>query len=225
MIAPLRLKDYYWFKTIKWHLYKKRFGNGSWNTRYLFDRRVRSLTTEDVVIDCGANLGEYTRKLAANGATVHAFEPDPYTFSRLLENTSDLPNVICHERAVGVGEGKVRLYRTPDFDEKPDAASISSSVFSDKLNVAADNFVEVEQIDLVCFIHNLGCRIAILKIDIEGAEVPLLEHMLQTRSLDSLDLVVAETHETRIRALAGRTANLRTIAARDYAGKLFLDWN
>ncbi len=219
-----RLKDRYWFKTIKWHLYKKRFGKPSWMVRYLFDGMARSLTPDDLVIDCGANLGKFTRLLAARGATVHAFEPDPYTFARLCENTSHLPNVICHNKAVGVGQAKVKLYRTPDFDESPDAASISSSVFPDKVNVAENNYVEVEQIDLVSFIRDAGRRIRLIKIDIEGAEVPLLEHMIETGSLDTTGVAFVETHDTRIPALAERTAKLRKAAEDRFEGKLYLDW-
>lgn len=221
--AP-RLKDRYWFKTIEWRLYKKCFGRPRWVVRYLFERAVRSLTPDDLVIDCGANLGEFTDQLAAKGATVHAFEPDPYTFSRLRENTSHLPNIVYHNKAVGVGQAIVKLYRTADFDLSPDAASVSSSVFPDKINVAVDNYVEVEQIDLVSFIKGLGRQIRLLKLDIEGAEVPLLEHMIETGSLEATDVVFAETHESRIPALVERTAKLRRTAEERFKGKLYLDW-
>jgi len=221
--AP-RLKDRYWFKTIKWYIYKKRYGKPTWVARYLFDRLVRSLTPEDFVIDCGANLGEFTQMLAAKGATVHAFEPDPYTFSRLCDNTSHLSNVVCHNKAVGVGQAKVKLYRKPGFDESPDAASVSSSLFADKINVEEDNYVEVEQIDFVSFVKDLGRRIRLLKIDIEGTEVPLLEYMIETGSIDTTDAVFAETHDTRIPALAERTEELRKTAKERFPDKLYLDW-
>lgn len=222
--SPPRFKDRYWFKTLKWHLYKKRHGKPTWAARYLFDGLVRKLTPEDVVIDCGANVGKFAELLSQRGSTVHAFEPDPYTFERLCENTSHLSNVICHNKAVGVGQATVKLYRTPDFDDSPEAASISSSVFADKTNVDEENYVEVEQIDLAGFIEDLGCQIRLLKIDIEGAEVPLLEHMIQEGSIDSTDMIFAETHDTRIPTLAERTMWLRDIAAERYAEKLYLDW-
>lgn len=219
-----RLKDLYWFKTIKWHLYKKYFGKPAWATRYIFDGHVRTLIAGDLVIDCGANLGTITRQLAAKGAIVHAFEPDPYTYSRLCENTAHLPNVVCHNKAVGVGRATVKLYRAPNFHASPDAASIKSSVFPDKLNVAEDNYVEVEQIDLVSFVTGLGRQVRLLKMDIEGAEVPLLEHMIKTRLLEKTDVVFAETHDTRIPSLSARTAKLRKTAEARFQGKLYLDW-
>jgi hypothetical protein len=48
--------------------------------------------------------------------------------------------------------------------------------------------------------------------------------MIETGSMDRADLVFAETHDTRIPALAERTANLRTIAGSRFSEKLYLDW-
>ena len=221
-----RFKDQYWVKTIKWYLYKRLLGQADWNTKYMFDRHVRRLGAGDVAIDCGANVGVFTEPLARSGALVHAFEPCPYAFSRLRERTASMPNVVLHNAAVGTEDATVRLYRREDFDERPDSASVSSSVFADKTNVEESQFVEVRQIDFPAFLAGLPGRIAILKIDIEGAEVPLLERMLADRSIDRCDAVFAETHEAKIPALAGRTATLREIAATGpFADKLFLEWD
>lgn len=232
MSPPLRsrtprgnIKDQFWLKTLKWHLYKKLFGSADWETRYIFDHRVRQLNADDIVIDCGANMGEFSQKLAINGSTVHAFEPDPYSFSRLLQNTAHLPSVVCHNKAVGVGNATVKLFRTATFDVNPEAASISSSLFSSKLNVDASKFVEVEQVDLVQFIRSLPKKIRILKMDIEGSEVDVLEHMIKTGTLSCCDTTFAETHEDRIPALADRTALLRAQAAHNFSGRLYLDWH
>lgn len=219
-----RFKDRYWFKTIKWYLYKKRYGKPSWAARYIFDGLARRLCADDLVIDCGANVGRFTRMMAAKGATLHAFEPDPYAFSRLCESTAHLPSVIRHNQAVGVGKGTVKLFRSPSFDEAPEEASISSSVFADKVNVDEEKYVEVEQIDFASFLRNLERPVRLLKVDIEGAEVPLLEHLIENGLLEKADFTFVETHETRIPALAERTAELRKTAQRDFPGKLYLDW-
>ena len=220
-----RLKDQYWFKKLKWHLYKKHFGSPDWITRYVFDGLVRNLTSNDVVIDCGANLGVFTRHLALQGAEVHAFEPDPYTFSRLQENTREFPNVRCHNQAVGVGAGRVKLFRTTNFAANPDAASISSSLCAEKLNVDSTNFVEVEQIDFVDFLRSLCKPVRLLKMDIEGAEVGVLEHMLVTHALDLCEQVFVETHEDRVPNLAERTERIRQRATLEFPHKLHLDWH
>jgi len=220
----IRFKDRYWVKTLKWHLYKKRSGSLVWKCRYQFDKGVRSLTAGDIAIDCGANVGKFTRMLARNGARVHAFEPDPYSFARLQQNTAHLANVVCHNKAVGISHETVKLYRRPGFDDAPESASLSSSVFAEKINVSEDNFVEVEQIDFINFIEGLERPAKLIKIDIEGAEVPLLEEMIVAGTMDHVGLVFVETHETRIPALAERTQNLKTLASREYVGTLFLDW-
>ena len=61
-----------------------------WDARESYARGLMQgilsmLEPGDVVIDCGANLGAVAGPLADTGATVHAFEPDPYTFGRLSE--------------------------------------------------------------------------------------------------------------------------------------------
>jgi FkbM family methyltransferase len=223
--SPLRFKDRFWVKTLKWLVYKRRLGSPGWKTRFLFDCRLRQLTENDVAIDCGANVGVFTEMIAATGALVHAFEPDPYAFARLSERTAALPNVVLHNVAVGTSEATVRLYRTEDFDSRPDNACISSSLYADKINIDRGNYIEVRQIDFPAFLSSLSARVAILKIDIEGAEVLLLERMIADGTIDVCDFVFVETHETRIPALAKRTAALHDVAGSPrFADKLFLDW-
>ncbi|MEM1351990.1 MAG: FkbM family methyltransferase, partial [Pseudomonadota bacterium] len=73
---------------------------------------VRSmLRPGDVVIDCGANIGDVAEPLAETGATVLAYEPDPYAFGRLEARLGERSNVKLHNAAVGVEAGTVRLMR------------------------------------------------------------------------------------------------------------------
>lgn len=224
-LPPTRLKDQYWFKKLKWHTYKRYFGSSEWNTRFVFDGLVRNLTADDVVIDCGANLGIFTCQLAERGCQVHAFEPDPYTFSRLIQNTRQFPNVICHNQAIGATRSRVKLFRTPNFDLNPDSASKSSSLCIDKSNIDTTNFVEVEQIDFCEFLRSLGKQVSLLKMDIEGAEVPVIEHMISSGAIELCDQVFVETHEDRVPTLAERTNLIRRDAENRFPHKLHLDWH
>ena len=88
------------------------------------------LTDKDVVLDCGADVGEVTKVLAETGATVHAFEPDPYAFGQLKKRTADLPNVVRHNAALGVRAGTIKLMRADNFDDNPKGASVKSTVLS-----------------------------------------------------------------------------------------------
>ena len=96
-------------------------------------------------------------------------------------------------------EGMVLLYRHPQFEEDPTFYSISSSVIASKRNVSTERAIEVRQINFINYLENLDEDIGILKIDIEGAEVELLEALFdRPDSLKRVHHIFAETHETRI---------------------------
>ena len=86
------------------------------------------LKTGDIVVDCGANVGDVSVPLARTGATVHAFEPDPYAFEQLTEAVREFPNVTLHNAAVGIEAGSIRLMRAENFAENPRGASLKSTV-------------------------------------------------------------------------------------------------
>src|SRR4051794_32403355 len=54
----------------------------------------------DILVDCGANVGDVTSSFARTGATVYAFEPDPLCFSVLSKRFSLTPNVTCFHKGV-----------------------------------------------------------------------------------------------------------------------------
>lgn len=219
-----RFKDQFWVKRLKWLLYKRYTKRAQWHTQYFFDVALRALKPGDVALDCGANVGSFTERMAMQGAEVHAFEPDPYSFGRLTERVGKYPNVTCHNAAVGTQAGSITLYRRPDFERNPEKYSLSSSVFADKSNVGEETGFEVEQIDLIAFAEKLEKPVAITKIDVEGAEVPILEEMLRRDRVALFGKIFVETHENRIPSLAERTQKLRDALAQNRAGQAYLDW-
>lgn len=48
----------------------------------------------DVIIDCGANIGEFSRYCQSRGALVYAFEPDPTEFKALKRNVGEAGNAL-----------------------------------------------------------------------------------------------------------------------------------
>jgi len=80
-----------------------------------FESVLEGLTPDDIVIDCGANFGKYTVLMAATGATVHAFEPDPEAFAELSKAAAKLTNVTLWNAAVGLRDGEFPLYRSTKF--------------------------------------------------------------------------------------------------------------
>jgi FkbM family methyltransferase len=191
---------------------------------------VSMLRSGDVVIDCGANMGAVTGPLAATGAEVHAYEPDPYAFGKLRAEMGGLPNVTLHNAAVGVEDGTVHLMRARNFGENPKGASVKSTVVPGGRQIleAAEDRIPVPLVDLPRVIRDLAARhgeVAFLKLDIEGAELAILERMLACDLFALVRLTVAETHERKFRDLAPRFAALRrAISARYPVTRVNLDW-
>jgi len=186
------------------------------------------LTPEDLVLDCGANIGDVTAVLAQTGAQVHAFEPDPYCFDKLTKRFKGAANVSLHNVAVGTTDGVIQLMRADNFDENPRGASVKSTTISGGRKIDEEDTIEVELMSLPAFIAektNGGREIAFLKMDIEGAELELLEHMQVSGQFEVIRLTVAETHEHKFKYLRERFKKLRSDIAAEYPEtKVNLDW-
>lgn len=183
--------------------------------------------SEDLTcIDLGANIGTYTRKMAEKVKYVIAFEPDPWAQAELQANVSHINNVRIENAAVGTSEGKVSLYRHAQFDDNPLLYSESSSVIASKSNVVLKGAIEVRQVNFIKYLEDLDENIGILKIDIEGAEVDLLEALFERPDiLKRIDHVFMETHETKIPGHKPRVQALCKKAREMKKPKFNLYWN
>lgn len=187
---------------------------------YLFSR----LKPGDLAIDCGANVGEVTRKMAKCGARVYAFEPNPYAFARLRKNLIRYSNVTCINKAVLDRQEKVKLFLHNRSDEDEVYWSTGSSVLDCKGNVDVDKFCEVDAIDLLEFIKNLGEDVAILKIDVEGAECPIINKLIDSGRHLHVGIILVETHDDKIPELKEQTEDLRRKIAARQIENIILDW-
>lgn len=182
----------------------------------------------DLVYDLGANRGDVTAVLAATGADVVAYEPDPVTFAKLTARFADHPNVRLVNAAVGVGSGTVTLMRGANFAGKEEQASVKSTILDGGRGVDAANAVEVPLIDFPAVVRTeVAARgqIAFVKMDIEGAELEILEVMDREGLFENIRGLVAETHERKFKELRERYKALRTaIAEHQPSGKINLDW-
>src|SRR5437773_5485414 len=94
---------------------------------------IRKLNKDSIVSDCGANVGNITKKFAATGATVHAFEPDPLAFGILKKRFQFFPNVILHNQGVWDKETDLNFFSHKNQDEEL-AYTVSSSIIINKNN-------------------------------------------------------------------------------------------
>lgn len=190
--------------------------------RWEFARVFSDLGPEDVAIDCGANVGRYATLMADRGATIYAFEPNPWAFAELERALGNRPNVHLRRAAVGAraGQAELHLHRHHNTDEV--MWSVGSSLFGAKPNVSADSLT-VDVVDLAAFIAGLDTRVAMLKIDVEGSEIELLNALDEAGLLGDIRTVLVEMHDTKIDELRKSGAALRRRVADRYPN-VRLDW-
>ncbi len=182
------------------------------------------LNRRDIAIDCGANVGLLTLRLALSGARVFAFEPNPYAFAELSNRLHGCANVTLIQKAVGERAQKLPLYLHEKSRQDPVYWSTGSSLLDFKGNIDDSNKTMVEVVDLVAFIESLDRRIAILKIDIEGAEPPLLRRLITSGTVSKIDRIYVETHEAKIPELRREMSEIRKLIAAGSIKNINLNW-
>lgn len=119
------------------------------------------------VVDVGANVGVYTRYLAGlvgPSGTVHAFEPAPANFHRLQGHLARIPHVRLKQAAVGSRSGTTTLYLS-------EALNVDHQTYD---SGAGRRGVEVPIVRLDDH-FSPGDRVDLIKIDVQGHEMHVLE--------------------------------------------------
>lgn len=185
-------------------------------------------STGDVVIDCGANIGDVTAVFASEGAIVIAFEPNEVAFKELEQRFKTFKNVKCYNSAVSNESGTGKLYLHKSASTDPITYSTGSSLESEKENVNKEDFEEVKLVDLSEAIENITNtfkrNIHILKIDIEGAECKVVEKLMDKKLLNNITHVFVETHEKKNPAFAEDTKRMIERAEKEGLTNINFNW-
>jgi FkbM family methyltransferase len=139
-----------------------------------------------IVVDAGANRGEWARKAAAvfGRASLHLIEPQPACRPSLDAFCAEWPGVALHAVAVTrPGTTRVRMAAAS-------AGSTGAHVLRDETS-AEGEWVQAATLDQLLTRHVLPNDRVLLKLDLEGHELTALEG---ARSLlASVEVIVTET--------------------------------
>ena len=145
------------------------------------------ITSDSVVVDVGAFTGGWAQHIVDRyDPLIYAFEPNPRSFASLQEKASSNPKL--RPMQYGLGDEDLSV----DFTLN----GLGSSMCDDRTGHSNMERVKVEiaAIDRVWKDLKLG-RVDLMKINIEGAEFPLLDKMIKTDLLKQVDCFLIQFHE------------------------------
>ncbi len=162
------------------HYFFPRYANGVIHEPSVTKEMVKNLKNSKVFVDVGAHLGYFTclaGKILQDGV-VDAFEVEKNAFALLKKNLeiNQLNNVNIHNVAVTDKKGSIKI----------PLKSTPSPFFSIAKSGQESDSIEVETISLDEFYSKKDYKPDVVKIDVEGAEMQVLQGMknlLVTRDL------------------------------------------
>jgi FkbM family methyltransferase len=179
-----------------------------------------SLMTEllrpgDVVLDGGANVGQFAATCAALGARVHAIEANPHLCERLRRTATD----------ASISVHNVALWREPaELDFNIATVTGWSSLVENPTFQAASK-IRVRAVTLDDFVREQGIeRVRVLKLDLEGAETDALIGARGLLDRHAVDYVLVESDVHRLNAFGHTGLELDSLLSRaGYAAERVID--
>ncbi|MBL7047421.1 MAG: FkbM family methyltransferase [Candidatus Marinimicrobia bacterium] len=165
-----------------------------------------AVSKNDILIDCGANVGDITSQMARTLGIVYAFEPDPYAFEILRKRFGRTKNVYVFNEGVCVEDGEMAFYMHRMTSKDPIDASVGSSFNENKNQRYKKIFVRC--INFSKFIDELGRIVALVKMDIEGMEFDVIDVLISSGRIKKIKQMIVETHERQMPELIERKHSL-----------------
>ncbi|MGH9686312.1 MAG: FkbM family methyltransferase [Candidatus Acidiferrales bacterium] len=177
------------------------------------DAMKRYLTAGDAFIDVGANVGYLSAvgaSLVGRHGQVHSFEPVPRYFQSLRRLVELNPSytIVANPCAAGGANGTAKIHITREPGQNTLVAGYKSSAeITSSLDIYVsrlDSYIESQRIS----------RVALIKIDAEGFELPILEGLRGYFNCGQRPAIICEI-APRAYALMGRTtADISDLMAR-----------
>ncbi|MBL4624214.1 MAG: FkbM family methyltransferase [Flavobacteriales bacterium] len=190
----LNLSEYQMKQIYLLDLYEK-------NTIYQLKKLLNKLTKKPkvTVMDVGANIGFYALTMESiltdNNCTVHAFEPNPYTYKLLEQNVenNNKSNIILNKIGLSSEKGSFELtYNEGNLG--------TASIYAQANSMSKTVAIQTIKLDDYCKENKID-SIDVLKVDIEGAELDFFKGAREIISQSKTCIIIAEiVEENCIRA-------------------------
>ncbi|MGO9139570.1 MAG: FkbM family methyltransferase [Syntrophales bacterium] len=178
------------FLAAKRVFYSKWFWDGTFEKEMCAILRT-STTIDAVCYDIGANIGYHALVMAeaAEKGQVYAFEPIPQVCDILQKNIdiNHKQNITIVQKVVAGAEGKIQL----GLDTSIDQASLKFAI-NDEIHRLCE-IIECDAITIDGFVAEGNAPPSLIKIDVEGAEVDVLQGARRALA-QCHPLVLCETH-------------------------------
>jgi FkbM family methyltransferase len=141
------------------------------------DKIFTLLKPDDVLLDVGANMGEFSLKVAqlvGLGGKVISFEPDPVNYQRLQTNFSLNPELAARIKVHNVGLGE--FPGTVNLSVVNESNRGMNRVVRDAVNF---NSITINRLDNIVLSEQMT-KVDWIKIDVEGFEMNVLKGAEQT---------------------------------------------
>lgn len=126
------------------------------------------LGQDSVVLDLGGYHGDWARAINDRyNCVVHVFEPVAEHFQVLVSKSAGAPRITPHRFALADREGRSVIRHNMD---------------SSSMHLPSGKTEEIDLVDICAFIEREGIgHVDLMKINIEGSEYELMEHMIANR--------------------------------------------
>jgi 2-O-methyltransferase len=162
-------------------------------------RLKQYLPRHPIIIDCGAHDGSDSILLAkVLGGEVHAFEPVPRIYQRLVKNTTNAP-IRCYPVALSDTCGTAQFYISGGTSDASSSLLAPKEHLLDHPTVSFEEQLTVETVTLDHWAqrHNIQ-EVHLLWLDMQGAELQMLEtsqSILPTVRVIHSEVSTKETYE------------------------------
>lgn len=175
------------------------------------DERLRTnypcLNAESVVLDLGGFHGDFSFYMNAKyGATCHVFEVVPALCEKIMRDPRSNEKIVVHPFGLARNDRREKLFLADEGSSTLCNRATKENQISIELVKASDWFANA--------LH--GKTVDLMKINIEGGEYELLEHLIEKNLVQKIRNIQVQFHEDVIPNAAQRMAVIHSKLARSH---------